>query len=140
MEDNHTYTPPDYIPDDNIFMTVNVSSKICKKIDKDPLKDYTEIKPKYLKFFFGCWVKYINKQTKEYFSGGILTELNYQYKSVYLRQLSKDQQAPVIKLSPIENYKYFVRNDSENYRAYVNIVSEYQYISEKLKKISLSIN
>lgn len=123
-----------YIPDDNIFMTVNVSQKVCKKIENDPLKDYIEIKPKYLKFFFGCWVKYINKKTKEYFSGGILTELNYQYNSIYLRQLAKE--GLVIKLTPIESYKFYVRNDSENYRAYCNILSEYQYIKEKMKKIN----
>ena len=127
--DNLEYIPNDYIPNNDIYMTINVSPKICKEIEKNPLKDYSEIKPKYLKFFFGNWVKYISKETKEYFSGGILTELNYQYKSVFLRTLTKEQTVNnTLRLYPIEKYRFYVKNDSEHYRAYINICNEYERI------------
>jgi hypothetical protein len=129
------YNPDDfnYIPDDSVFMTLNINTKTTKKIEKDPFKDYQEIKVKYLKFFFGCWVKYINKETKEYFSGGILTELNYQYKSVFLRPLRNEKdERNVIKIHPVEKYKFYVKNDTENFRAYMNILKEYDKIRQIL--------
>jgi hypothetical protein len=121
--------------DSNTFMTINVTNtKINKKIENNPLKNYIEIKPKYLKFFFGTWIKYISKNTNEYNSGGNLIELNYEYKSAYLRSLGGNSN--IIRLYPLDSYIYYVKNDTENYRAYVNIMNEY----EKIKIIKNKMN
>lgn len=120
--------------DQNVYMTINLMNKNCKQLnERDPLKDYSEINAKYLKFFFGTWVKYIEKETKEYNTGGILTEINYQFRTIYLRTLSQGPMN-VIKLYPLEKYKYYVKNTTENYRAYTNIKNEYEKI--KLRLIS----
>lgn len=121
--------------DENTFLTINVGKKI-KNIENNPLKNYKELKYKYLKFFYGTWVKYINKETKEYNSGGILLEINYQYKSIYLRNLQGNSN--VTRLYPIESFIYYVKEDTEFYRSYINIRQEYEKIDILKKKYSES--
>jgi hypothetical protein len=116
--------------EENVYATINLGNNrnLNKKIIESPLKDYMEIKPKYLKFFFGNWVKVINKTSKEYNSGGFLTELNYLYKTVYLRN---GMQSSVQRFYPIENFIYYVKKDTEHYRAYLNIKMEYDKLKAK---------
>ena len=116
-------------------IVINLGKKSNGKILNDnPLKDYIEIKAKYLNLFFGNWIKIINKTTKEYNSGGILTELNVFYKSAYFRNLNGYEN--VLRLYPIDNFHYFVKKDSEHYRAYLNIISEYEKIKHMKQKIT----
>ncbi len=121
--------------EENTFLTINLGKSV-KNIENNPLKNYREIKYKYLKYFFGTWIKYINKETKDYNSGGNLIELNYQYKTVYLRNMQGD----ISRLYPIEKFIYYVKEDTENYRAYITIKQEYEKIEILKKKYSESNN
>lgn len=123
--------------EESVFVSINLgkNAALSKKITESPLKNYIEIKPKYLKFFYGNWVKYISKKTKEYNSGGFLTEINYLYKTIYLRNnVNSEKGNNTNRIYPLEDYIYFVKNDTEHYRAYLNIKQEYDKI--KLKTLN----
>ena len=127
----------DQVPDD-LFLSIHVASKDVKGIAPcnyvNLLNGYSEIHPRYLKFFFGCWIKYTNKKSKEYFSGGILTELNYKYGTVFLRTMNAPPNNTT-RLNPYSNYIYYAKTDSEHYRSYLNIKLEYSKLAHAKKKI-----
>jgi hypothetical protein len=126
---------------DEIFLSFSIPTKNIKSIPEknyiNLLSGYSEIKLKYVKLFFGCWIKYTNKRTKEYYSGGVLTELNYKYNSAYLRTLQRSDTdgGNVVKVTPITEYIFYGKTDSEHYRAYLNIVDEYSKIEYKKKTV-----
>lgn len=120
----------------DVFITVNLNNKIPKIIEeKDPLKMYKKIENKYLKFFYGTWVKYINKTTKEYCSGGILTEMNFTYNTIFLRTLKPANNSNTIRVYPYTDYIFYVKYDTENYRAYEYIYKELNYIKHEKQKL-----
>jgi len=111
--------------EDDVYMDIIVKknkkkSKECPT-HSDFFKEYAEIPFKHLKYFFGQWIKYINTDSYEYFSGGSLVECNTEYRSVYLRQLKPGLDSNIIKITHTHHIKYFVKNTSEFYRAYKNL-------------------
>ena len=100
------------------------------------LEDQVEIQDEYLKFFYNCWVKCINKTSKKYDSGGLLVSIKNNI--VFLRSLH-DQ---VLKEFYTDNTVFFVKKTTENYKAMQEIQMEKEkmvYIRNKYKKLEKEI-
>jgi len=73
------------------------------------LEGQIEVKIKCLKYFYGCWVKVVNKKSNEYNSGGFLTKMDLD--SVYLRSIQKSE---LNEFSLTEN-RFYVKEDCDQY-------------------------
>lgn len=80
-----------------------------KKTKNCNLEGQIELKNECLKYFYGCWVKCINKKNGEYNSGGFLTSLSSSI--VKLRSLKSQN---LLEFN-IDEYCFFVKQNSEQY-------------------------
>lgn len=117
-----------------------IKKKDTEKKD-DPLKEQIEVKKNCLLYFFGCWVKCVDKKTKQYYSGGFMTKINND--TVYLRSI---QQAELLEFI-IDEYYFYVKQNSEQYIGMQNIelqkeknIFEEQKIKEKIKRLNKKEN
>lgn len=115
--------------------------KTQKEKKENPLKDQVEVKKNCLLYFFGCWVKCLNKKTKEYYSGGFMTKINDE--TVYLRSI---QQSELIEFN-INDYYFYVKQNSEQYIGMQNIELQkeknkfdQQKIKDTIKKLNKKEN
>ena len=95
-------------------------SNIQKNKSKQLLENQVEIKNNCLKYFYGCWIKCINKKSGEYNSGGFLTKI--QGNSIYLRNI----QSTNIDLLEffIDSNTFYVKKYGEQYIAMQQIELE----------------
>lgn len=113
----------------NIIIPLKSNKKLSNKKPKTNLEGQIELKRNCIKYFHGCWVKCIKKSNGEYNSGGFLTKLTYDI--VYLRNI---QSSTLLEFS-INDYKFYVKQDSEHYIAMQQIELEKERIKFENVKI-----
>lgn len=106
--------------------TGGYTSKELSKI----LEDQIEIKPKNIKYFYGCWVKCVSLNTKNYRSGGILVNVDDHNKTVSLRPINPSNGENII--VSMKSNAFYVKKDTEQYKGMQHILTE----TEKLKHSS----
>lgn len=94
------------------------------------LEDQVEIKPKNIKYFYGCWVKCVSINTRNYRSGGVLVNVDDQNKTVSLRPINSSNGENII--VSMKNNTFYVKKDTEQYKGMQHILTE----TEKLKHSS----
>ena len=118
-------------------ITINIPLKKNKKFSKTNqkiiLQGYIELKNNCLKYFYGTWIKCINKQTRDCHSGGFLTKIDSS-NIVYLRSL---QSSDLLEFNS-RSYIFFAKENSEQYQAMQKIEIEKDKI--RIENNNLQIN
>jgi hypothetical protein len=105
-------------------------SKSNKKISNT--ENYIEVKPKYLKYLYGTWVKFYNKISMVHSPGGFITKIDQLKNYVYLRNV----QGEILEISIKEN-KWLCKNDTESYYVLQEIIRDIEEINLTKKNNSL---
>lgn len=101
-------------------------SKYTSKELSQILQDQVEIKSKNIKYFYGCWVKCVSVNTRNYKSGGILVNVDTINKTVSLRPINSSS-GDIIEST--KSNTFYVKKDTEQYKSMQYILVE----KEKLK-------
>jgi hypothetical protein len=95
------------------------------------LEDQVEIKPKYIKYFYGCWVKCVSVNTRNYKSGGTLVNVDNHNKTVSLRPINSSTGENTI--VSIKSNTFYVKKDTEQYKGMQNILIETEKLNHSVK-------
>jgi hypothetical protein len=105
--------------------TDNSNNKEYKYNLKELLKDQIEINKDYIGFFYGCWIKCVERKTHKYIPGGFLTKVSVDDVFVELRPVNNPENIKVY----LKNYTFYVKRDTEQYIGMQKIILE----KEKIK-------
>lgn len=112
-----------FIPDKKIRRTKN--SNPCKILK---LEGYINIEVECLKYFYGCWLKFINKKTKEQNPGGFL--MSIKDSTVYIRTVRSPEHYEV----NLDEQLWFVKNDTPQYHSMQEFILDKQEIKHEKQK------
>lgn len=112
--------------------TITIPAKKSTKKNKvDYLSDQRELKYNCLKYFYGCWIKCVDKNTGKYFSGGFLTRVCSDV--IFLRSI----QSPDLIEFSIKDHRFYSKQDSEHYLAMQEIERKKEELNVMKKNLKL---
>lgn len=106
-----------------------VAKKSSENVTKIP-DDYSEIIPKYIAIYTGCWVKYSNLETGLSYPGGYLIDTEDGIAT--LRNIRRD-----IFEKKISEHNFYCKTDTPNHKAVKAIIEEKDRFSLKVEAFNI---
>lgn len=115
---------------ENKILTINISDVNKPKNNIQAIDEaYVEIKPENLKYMYGSWIRYADKENVEMIHpGGKLVELSFEGNQLFLRTIKGE----FTQLKLTKNI-FYCKNDSESYRAMKELIHSYERLEHEKK-------